>query len=131
MKKDLSVSALIGAYDRKFYPLVGNYGNGISPSDLADQNREVIYPAKCPLNYDMGAANDDVIGLAYVTASFAEGPASAMINGAGNQTAVSSSLGGIVRRMQSVSRNLENSKGTDLLEQRGTVDKSTERKIKC
>lgn len=116
LKKDLSASALTDAYESKFYPFVGNYANGITPNDLADGTREIIYPERFPLAYQMGAANEKAIGLAFVSSGFAENFAAGMMRAPGGRTtAVSSSLGGIVRQMQLISRKLENTKGTDLL----------------
>ncbi len=74
----------------------------------------MIYPAQFPLAYNLASANSKAIGLAFASAGFAENFASAMVNGAGGG-AVSSSLPGIVRTLQLISRTLENTKGTNLL----------------
>ena len=116
MKKELSAAALVTAYQSKFYPLVGNFGGGVTPDELSEGNREVIYPDKFPLAYQLAAANDKAIGVAFASSGFAENLASAMVTPRGQQPkALSGALPGIVRTLQLISRTLENKKGTDLL----------------
>lgn len=116
MKKDLSAAAITDAYEERFYPLVGNFGKAVTPSQLAKPDREVDYPDRFPLAYNLGAANDKVVGLAYASSGFAESFAAGMVSGPYRRpTAISESLPGLVRRLQLISRSLENKKGVDLL----------------
>jgi hypothetical protein len=112
LKKDLAAAALVDAYDAKFYPLVGNYENGITPNDLAEGKREIIYPKYFPSIYKMAAANESAIGMAYASQGFAESLAAGLSQRSG---AVSNALSGLVRKLQLISRALENKKGVDLL----------------
>lgn len=115
LKKDLSASALVDAYDSKFSPLVGNFASGVTPGDLAEGKREVIYPERFPLAYQMAAANEKSIGLAYASAGMAEAFAAGMMTPMGGRPGLTGSLPGLVRKLQLISRTLESTKGTDLL----------------
>jgi len=80
MKKELSAAALIDAYDVRFYPLVGNFGKAVTPSQLAKPDRDVDYPQQFPLAYNLGAATDTTLGLAYASSGFGESFARQLID---------------------------------------------------
>jgi hypothetical protein len=116
MKKDLAASSLVDAYDSKFFPLVGNFGKAVTPNQLAEPDRKIEYPDAFPLAYHLGAANNKAIGLAYASAGFAETFATTLATPRGQKLgAISSSLPGLVRTVQLISRRLENTKGVLLL----------------
>lgn len=120
MKKDLSASTLLSAYENRFVPLVGNYGAGVSPSELETQTREIEYRENFPLAYYMGSATKKSIGLAMASVGSMEAFASGMNSGMSRGTAgrgynLGGDLPGLVRKLQLISRTLENRQGTELL----------------
>lgn len=116
LKKDLTAATLIYAYDSRFYPLVGNFGKAVTPAQLAEPDRNVDYPEKFPLAYNLGAANSKTLGLAYASSGLGETLAATMVAPRGTApTAISASLPGLVRRIQLISRKLEYMKGVDFL----------------
>lgn len=97
LKENLRAAELVDIYEEKFYPLVGNFIAGITPTDLVEEKMEVYYPEKFPLEYDMGAASAKIIGLAHV--SIDESKA--------ESTVEKVLLPGLVSRGQFISRTLE------------------------
>lgn len=115
MKKDLSAAALTDAYDTRFYPLVGNFAGGITPNDLANNDREIIFPERFPAAYYLASANDKTIGFALASMGFAETFAATLSTPRGQRPGLSGTMPGIVRKIQLISRSLENKKGVNLL----------------
>lgn len=115
LKKDLTASALVDAYDARFFPLVGKYGAGVTPNDLANPQREIEYPDKIPPLYNMGAANAKAIGIAQASVGSWEGAFAIMTSPAGKPGVAGAGVPGLVRKLQLVSRTLEDQKASNLL----------------
>ena len=110
LKDKLPASSLIDAYENKFFPLVGNH-QGMTPSELRDDSRPIIYPEDgFPLQYYLASANDEAIGLAYAVIGFKQ-----RAKYFGSDRIPAKNMPGNIQKIQLISKKLENKKQIDLL----------------
>jgi hypothetical protein len=110
LKDALPSASLIDAYENKFFPLVGNH-LGMSPAELMDDSRPIIYPEDgFPLQYYLASANDEVIGLAFAAIGFKQ-----RMKYLGATTIPAKTMPGEIKKIQLISRRLESKKKIELL----------------